>query len=312
MSRPKILLSLTALAALVAAALMVPIPWYLQSALLVQPRGVQHVYVVTPGRLEEVLVKPGDKVTRGQTLARLVNEQKEDEYRSLKIQRDVQEKAVQRYGFLGDAVQDMLARKQLAALDTELQELEKQLAQLTIVADCDGTVVEPPRLPEPKVDPTQKRLNTWHGTPLEPGNRGSFLQAGTHLLSVAPGTELESILLVDQADRNEVFVGQTVRMKFDHLPDRVYEGQVETISERQLDFAPEALSNKLGGDLATMTDAQGRERLASSVYQATVLLDEDGELFKPGMRGKARFIIAERTAWDWLWRAFRQTFHFRL
>jgi putative peptide zinc metalloprotease protein len=312
MSRPKILMSLAALGCFAAVALTIPIPWFIQSALLVQPEQVQHVYVVTPGRLEEMPVRPGTQVTKGQKLAQLINEAKEDQHRSLKVQKDVQEKAISRYRFLGDVAQEQLARKRLAALDEELKEVEKQLQQLTIVAPCDGTVVEPPRKAEPKVRPGQQQLKTWDGTPLDAENLGSFLEAGTHMLSVAPSERLEAILLVDQSNRNDVFVGQKIRMKFDHIPDRTYEGQVDEISERQLDFAPEALSNKLGGDLATVTDEQGRERLTSSVYQATVLLDKDSELFKAGMRGKARFIIAERTAWDWLWRAFRQTFHFRL
>ena len=312
MSRPKIAMSLAAVGCFAAVALTIPIPWFIQSSLLVQPEEVRHVYVVTPGRLEELLVRPGQQVKRGDVLARLVNEATEDRHRDLQIQNAVQEKAVERYRFLGDPVQEKLTRERLDSLKSELQELEKQLAQLTIVAPADGTVVEPPRKPEPKLDPTQRRLNTWHGTPLEPRNLGSSLEAGTHLLSIAPSEKLEAVLLVDQADRNDIFVGQTVRMKFDHLPARTYEGEVDRISERQLDYAPEALSNKLGGDLATVTDEHGRERLTSSVYQASVVLDQDSDLFKSGMRGQARFILAKRTAWDWLWRAFRQTFHFRL
>jgi putative peptide zinc metalloprotease protein len=58
--------------------------------------------------------------------------------------------------------------------------------------------------------------------------------------------------------------------------------------------------------------AGSRERLTSIAYQATVLLEEDAHLIKTGMRGKVRFLVARRSAGDWIWRYLRRTFHFRL
>jgi putative peptide zinc metalloprotease protein len=131
-------------------------------------------------------------------------------------------------------------------------------------------------------------------------------------LSIAPDKRLEAILLVDQGDRNDLQVGLDVDIKVEHLPGKTYHGAIDDISERFVEFAPRSLSNKLGGELATVTDAEGRESLTSRAYQATVLLEEDARLLTPGMRGKARFVVAERSAWDWLWRYIRRTFHFRL
>ncbi|MCA8997443.1 MAG: hypothetical protein KDA80_10655, partial [Planctomycetaceae bacterium] len=92
----------------------------------------------------------------------------------------------------------------------------------------------------------------------------------------------------------------------------VFNGEVIEFSDRYLEFAPPALSNKYGGPLATVSDPQGREKLTDLVYQATVEFDADPVFLKNGMRGNARIIVAERTLFDWLWRWFRQTFHFRL
>ena len=47
-----------------------------------------------------------------------------------------------------------------------------------------------------------------------------------------------------------------VELKFDHLPDRTYQGFIEKISRRDLDFVPELLSNKLGGEVATAAGAR--------------------------------------------------------
>jgi putative peptide zinc metalloprotease protein len=103
-----------------------------------------------------------------------------------------------------------------------------------------------------------------------------------------------------------------VELKFDHLPSRTYSGKLDTISNRHLEFAPPALSNKADGELPTVTDKQGREKLTSIAYQATVLITQDTELMRPGLKGWARFEIDRRTAGEHLWRYIRQTFHFRL
>ena len=103
-----------------------------------------------------------------------------------------------------------------------------------------------------------------------------------------------------------------VELKFDHLPHRIYEGFVEKISRRNLEFVPELLSNKLGGEVPTVTDSQGRERLVSPSYQATVMLREDALLLRTGLRGRSRFLVDTRTAYQWLYRWYRHTFKFRL
>jgi putative peptide zinc metalloprotease protein len=158
----------------------------------------------------------------------------------------------------------------------------------------------------------EARLDTWHGTPLEPRNLGCYLEEGAHFLSVAPDERLDAVLLVDQGDRNDMQVGRDVDLKVEHLPDRTFCAAIDRISQRYVEFAPRSLSNKLGGELSTVTDSRGRERLTSRAYQANVPLDEDTELFTAGMRGKARFVAAQRSAWDWIWRYIRRTFHFRL
>ena len=132
-------------------------------------------------------------------------------------------------------------------------------------------------------------------------------------------------MLIDQGDINELSQAelvarledsekkhQLIQLKFDHLPSRTYQGHIHEVSKNPLEYVPEQLSNKLGGDLPTVTDSQGRERLLSSVYQATVELDQDTELLRSGMRGLARFRVEELTAGQWLWRYINQTFHFRL
>lgn len=312
MSVPKVTATLIVLGAMIAAGLFIPLPWHIKSPFTVQPHGVQHIYTSTPGRVIEQLVKPGDKVKRGDVLAKLSNPDIEDRYRDLQVQRAVQLSAVETQQALNAPAERFLAEQKLASIDEQLKEYEKQLRELTIVAPLDGTIVAPARVPEPKLDTANSRLQRWHGTPLDGKNGGAFLDARTHLCSIAPNDEIEAVVLVDQADRADVAEGRELELKFEHLPGEVYTGSIATIGRRHLEFAPEPLSNKAGGTLPTVTDAEGRERLVSRVYQATVVLSEDAAMFRPGMRGTARFLIDRRSPADWIWRYIRQTFHFRL
>lgn len=312
MSKPKIAVTLAVTACVIAAALAIPLPLHVEAAFIIEPHDVKHVYTVTPGELAELRVRPGQHVEAGEVLARLTNPDMSDRYREMQIEREVQLKEIDLYFSLEDPAQEQLARERLQTINEQLAEFEEQLKNLTIVAPVAGTVVEPPRTPEPKLDVSRTQLSAWYGTPLDPKNIGCTLEERTHLLSIAPDELFQATVLIDQGDRNDVRKGQRVELKFDHLPDETYEGKVEQISHRHLEFVPETLSNKLGGDLPTVTDAQGRERLISPVYQATVILDEDTPLLKSGLRGNSRFDVDTRSAGDWIWRYLRRTFHFRL
>ncbi len=312
MSVRKVTATLLILLALVGGALAVPLPLHVESAFLIEPQDVRHIYTSTPGMLKSLDVEPGQRVEQHQVVAGLRNEDKEDAYQELLVKQSVQETEIKLYRALDDAASEQLAVEKLQSIQEQIRDFEQQLAQLTIAAPIAGTVVAPPRIAEPTLDVADTGLKRWHGTPLDPENFGCFLEHRTHLLSIAPTERLEAILVVDQANRNDVAVGQEVELKFGHLADRTYTGTIEDISDRHLEFAPPALSNKMGGELSTVTDSEGRERLTSIAYQATVMLPSDTHLLRPGMRGRARFVVDRRSAAQWIWRYLRRTFHFRL
>lgn len=312
MSTPKITVSLVVLTGLVAAALMIPFPWSLEAALVIEPHQVHHVYTVTPGQLTELKVKPGDRVKKGQVLARLHNFEKEQEFSRLQKEEKVQRVEIDLQHSLEDAAKERLAEEKLQTIQLQLADYAEQVSKLTILAPIDGEVVAAPRVKRPKLDVTRTKLSRWHGSPLNERNHGAYLEPRTHLMSIAPDADFEAVLLIDQSDRNDIAVGQDVRIKLDHLPDKTYRGKISDVSERHLEFAPAALTNKAGGDLTTVTDPEGRERLTSPAYQATVLMQEDVDLMNSGLRGRAKFVVATRSVGDWLRRYLTQTFRFRL
>jgi putative peptide zinc metalloprotease protein len=307
---------------LIVGGLTIPLPRHVESACLAEPRDVRHVRTITPGRLQEVFVKPGQAVTEGELLATLENIEKEDEVRALEIEEKVQQIEIRTSHALDDPIQRQLAQQKLESIQEKLSELKRQIEHLRVTAPVDGVVVAPPRVAETKLDEAASRLDSWFGSPLEPKNLGCSLEANTHLLSIAPSEEFEVIALVDQENLKHLALDDPTKddtafeVMFDHMPFDVCHGTLEQIADRALIVAPPALSNKYGGELPTVTDQEGQERLVNSVYQVTVLLnDEDRRVFenlKPGMRGRARFLVSRLTAGQWIWRAIRLTFHFRL
>lgn len=325
MSKPKMAFSLTILCCVCYGVLSIPMPLHIEATYIIEPKDVRHIYTQEPGELTDVLVKAGDTVEAGKDVVILRNPDLEDQERDLRNKIAIQEIELETQEKTRNEGRMSLAINQIAALNDQLAEVREQLDALTIKAEVSGTIVEAPRVPEPPIETARKQLSTWNGTPLHPKNIGATIDERTHLLSIAPSRLFQAIVLIDQGDINELSQGefaarledsekkhQLIELKFDHLPSRTYEGHIQEVSKNPLEYVPEQLSNKLGGDLPTVTDSQGRERLLSSVYQATVELDADTDLLRSGMRGLARFRVEERTAGQWLWRYLNQTFHFRL
>ena len=401
LSRPKIAISLGLLVTVIACTMAVPLPLHIEAMFLVEPHDVRHVYTPVPGRLENRPVQPGDQVTLGDTLATLTNPALALEQLRLEQQEKGQLSRVSVANALEDRSREELARANRESARTQLAEFQKQIERMTVTAPCAGTVVAPPRIPAPPLDSRRDQLGSWHGTPLEDRNRNCLLPDRTHLLSIAPDSEFQAVVVIDQGDRNDMVSAEEslgfsgisspagltitsvlpdtpaaragivpgdqitsnngsdvtrladllprttdstdktaprplllsvkstggenrevklaparsptrVELKFDHLPARTYEGFIEKISRRDLEFVPELLSNKLGGEVATATDRQGRERPLSPAYQATVLLRKDPALLKTGLRGRSRFLVDTRTPYQWIYRWYRRTFRFRL
>jgi putative peptide zinc metalloprotease protein len=305
--------SLLVVAAVAAAALAIPLPLHVYAPFLIEPHGVVHVYSSVPGTLSELLVEPGSHVDRGQLLMRLTDPDKERQYRELEAKHRGQLVEVDKQRLLNNPAGLAVAEQQRDSLERQLADYRQQLQLLEVRAPISGTIVTPPRTKEPKDQGAAAfELHAWSGTPLERSNVGSLIEGRTQLCSVAPDDRFQAVLLVDQSDRGDISEKQEVEIKFDHLPSEVFEGTIADIGERHMEFAPASLTNKAGGELATVTDPQGRERLTSIAYEATVLLDGNSGPLCAGMRGRSRFLVGHRSAWQWVWRWYRHTFHFRL
>jgi len=119
---------------------------------------------------------------------------------------------------------DMVSKKQKydqAAYQVQLD--EKSQALLTLLAPLDGVVVLQNHW-EPQSGPT----------PFKSGDRA---WPGAALVELPDATALKISARIEEAERGQLNVGQTAKVLFDALPDRSFEGKVETISPTaSLDF----------------------------------------------------------------------------
>ncbi len=274
------------------------------------------------------LPEPGQYVEAGAVLA--VIEDAASIQRSDDLVQSVHRWLVRRNEvFQHHEVQDISAENdvvaELVVLEQHILELVRLNTERVIRASKSGFVVAAKRIPQPplnEIDPT--KLERWYGTPLDRRNQGCFVEVGQELMTIAPDSseepmQLQAVLYVDQGDRDDLQDEMEVEMKLDHLADVTYKAPVTLVSQRGDLVAPEALTTRFDGPLATKPDQQGQETLASTAYRATVVMDfadgvekADTELMKPGMRGMARFKVGNRTAWQWAWRYLNETFRFRV
>lgn len=305
-------LSLGLLAGVITALGTIPVPWFGSAAFMIEPLGVRHVLTQIPGELTALHVKPGDRVEAGQLLAELSDATLDDRRDEMVVQLAVQQRARHAAIVTDDSAGKLIAQQTIASLIDQLRELGEQRRHLHLVAPIAGTIVAPPKLPAPKMEQLKTRLVGWTGTPFDDKNEHAVLDERTHLLSIAPSKSMQAVLYLDQADRQDVRLGLSVGMKFEHLPYRVYRGAIATLATAQSDFVPEPLSVKYGGTLPTVTDRDNKEKLEDAAYQATVILNDSPELLRPNLRGHARFIAAKRSVFGWLWRYVGRTFHFHM
>lgn len=273
------------------------------------------------------LVRPGDKVEAQQVLA-IIDDQNavrfRDEFARMLQQWNAHRETISQHlrasGAVQVTVQVSQAQTEMRNLRSDIEDIVYQLNERVIRASRGGTVIAPDRVPEPQRDEVNRtKLDRWHGTPLDPENAGCFLQAGTEIMKIAPSDKLHAVLYIDQSDLEDLKDKMQIELKLDHLPDVDYVAPVTLVSRRGEKVAPESLTSKYGGPLATRPDEKGQTTLTSTAYRATVEMhfihpesENDALLIQPGMRGTARILVDDRTVFQWLKLYFFETFRFRL
>lgn len=300
-----------ALIVFLAAAALIPLRLPIDVDLYVKPRQIESVFSTVPGRVVQILVKPGEVVRKGQLLVRLSNPDIEDRIPVLRTKIQSTQVECETLHALDLISQEQIATARLKSLQEQLEEALDHQTRLTILAPDDGIVLAPATTSPSRDSKTMAQLPQWSGTPLDEKNLGSLLEAKTHLMSLSRGETVDAVLLIDQRHRNDFSAGHSVAVKLEHLPDVTFHATVSEISKRDSEFAPGGISQRSGGDVPTLTDSSGRERLMSTAYQATVPLDAARLPLTNELHGRAR-ALTSRTVGQWVWEWARRTFYFRL
>lgn len=291
--------------------LWIPIPWYVEAAVVIEPTQSLQLLNTVPGRIRAIHVKPGNEIAAGDLLLELENEEIEDRLNSLEMEYAAQLATVAAARTRQQATDHAVASERLAGLKERLADARGQQQQLLILAPVAGRIVAPEeRLAHP--DLGDQRLETWHATPLDPRNLGSWLDVRTVVAEIAPDSRWTAVLYLPQAYRNEVTIGDAVSLKINALPHLTIRGRLSFISAEHAEIVPSSLSNKFGGSLTTVTLPDQQEHLSDFAYRGEVVLDDHDLSLRTGLRGSARFLLSNHTAGWWISQTFRRTFRFSL
>lgn len=290
--------------------LAVPLPRTVRAPASVQPRDAEAVYVTVPGILEET-VRPGTRVTKGQPLATLSNDEAAFQILRLTGERDTLRKhleSLSRQQVYDKTVGVASAGAQRPVLEKALEDTERQLqqrlsdaAKLMIRAPRDGIVIS--SRPKPLVA-QESELPEWSGIPLDPQNIGSFLEAGVLLGYVGNPGQSEALVLLDQADVEQVREGQEVSIQIDELPGNFLRGRVASVAELQVDEPPPEFIAK--GHLP-VSDRAARGRILGTYYQMKVTIEDDLRI-PFGSSGHAKIRVAPQSLGRRLYDSFCRTF----
>jgi putative peptide zinc metalloprotease protein len=301
----------------IAAVLLVPLPSHVLCSLEVQARDAAWVYAKVAGTLDEVLVKPGDHVEKGQKLAQLSNPDIEVKIADLTGQAETyraQLAELEAISFKEQETADRIApvKEALSSVEHQLEQRKQDKEELTLVAPIAGTVLPPPLVPDQSQ--AESQLPTWSGSPLEKENLGATMLVGSKFCQIGDPQRLEARLVIDQGDVELVSKGQQVDVMLTQYAGTVYVSHIEKVSTENLKVSPAHLSSLQGGELPTKADAGGVPRPLNPMFEAVVPLPENDPkgLLRLGLVGRAKIITTPRTLASRLWRYFSRTFNFEL
>jgi len=321
----RVIASLAVVAGLLAVVIFLPLPHSVKCEFEIQPRNASAVYVEVPGRVEEILVKEGQPVEPGQPLVVFNNPDLELSVLNLAGQLEVTQtrlKTVERERFHSDqsGLQIGQLTELLATTTKQLAEQQRELSRLQIAAPVAGVIIPAP--PRPAGGDIQEgRLPAWSGSPLDPKNLGAAYPEGELLCRIGDPTDLEALLIVDQADIDLVDLAMAqaekplVKLETDAYPGRPLNSRVAQVARVELKDVPDSLAAQAGGRLETRVDRSGAVRPLSTSYHARVPLEDQGDLHGllcPGMMGRAQIYTQWQSLGQRLHRYLSRTFHFEL
>lgn len=313
--RGNLLSSLGIAVAVLAFICFFPLPFHVYCPTEVQPHEAVEVRTLVAGKLLDWNTKPGQKISTQQPICKLENGDL-----AIKIQEarsDVRstDSLIEQASYYSNS--DPRLVRELVALRSELKKkqdvlrtlVEKQ-DNLIVRSPIEGVVFQPPDKEESKAAKAQEQLPGWYGNPFDPSNSSAFFTEGELVCLIAPTSKMESVIVVDQHERELLQVGDEVEIMFDAAALESVKGKIISFSEAEMKESSANLSITSGGTLDTKTDELGRTRPISTSYQARVEFDNLTVPLRPGYRGNAKVHLAWKSLGSRFYRYVLKTFNF--
>jgi putative peptide zinc metalloprotease protein len=297
------------LAGLCAAALLIPLPQRITAPVVIEPRGASRVYVTVLGTVVESL-KAGTPVRRGDVIVRLDSpELSRDVVRLESELRREQLHLTHLEAARGDdraaAAAIPTTQQSVADLTDRLAQLRELVNRLTLRAPQDGVILPPPHRQQ---EASPRQLVGWSGTPLDPANRGCFLETGTLVCLVGKPGEIEAVAVVEQGDVTFVQSNCPARVALAQWPHGTIAGTTEQLARIETEDLPINLAAT--GAIPQKRDIRGAPRPLATTYQVRIRLTNPPADVLPGSVGRVQIVAPPLTIAARLTRWLSKTFRF--
>jgi len=273
----------------------------------IQPKRLVNISADTPGRVVDLAVNEGDRVSRGQFLLQIdpksLRTRVEGGSASLQaaeasleqMRQSVETARVQ----LQQAQQNLARQKELAsqqlntrealekaendvkAAESALREREKQIAPQSARISQEKATLESARYDlskvriESPIDGIVTRRNIQEG---ETAVIGTMNNAGTVLLTIADMSVIGAEAEVDETDIPAVALGQNAKVTIDAVPDRTFRGRV----------------TEIGNSPIQQTGAQTAGTQQATNFKVVVTLEDQVPDVRPGFTCTAEITTATK------------------
>lgn len=293
---------------LLAGLFVVPLPCRVKAPVTLHAKDARRIYVTVPGRLVEA-VQAGQRVQAGDVLARLENLSLEQQLERIRGQVLVQRQRLKSLESLRMVRSDLAeqlptAREMLDDLIAQRDQLEQEIAALTLTAPIAGRVIAPPRTAT--AASLDGRLPRWSGSPLEQPNRGVSLDRQTLICMIDSTDSFDAVAYVHQSDIGDVRVGQNVSLSMDLRFGGGLTGTIHQVSLAKITEVPQELA--IDGRLDHRRDTSGVARPDETWYQVRISLDDQQRSLLIGARGTASIQIAPQPLGRRFLRFLQRTF----
>lgn len=244
--------------------LALPLPRRFSLPAVLVPRASQSVYVPHSGQVVAVNTTRGAPVERGKTLLvldsiELRNEKRitELELEKLKAKQELYAVSTDEKAFIAQVAEEQ------SAVEAQLSSLEKQIDQMRLVAEIDGSSY------------------IWDQTVVQ----GRYLAKNDMLGKVGQVSQMELFAFVSEDDVAQVQVGDKgmFMAKADPHPIGVTVLKVNPVRSETINYL--SLTSLAKGVLP-VTESQGKMYMLESRYQVELLLDDVPQGYKLGQTGK--------------------------